>query len=156
MQLLLGVGVHHLVRLTAAHHLHAVQGRNRGVHATGFNQRAHVTVEQGQQQGADVRAVNVRIGHHDDLAVAGRLQVKGAARTGTNHLNQRRALGVREHIGHRGALSVQNLTANRQQSLVRGGTSQTRRTQRRITLHNEQLGMFDVRRTAIHQLGGHG
>ena len=133
-----------------------MQGRNRSVHATRLNQRTHVTVEQSQQQGTDVGAVHVRIGHHNDLAVAGRVQIKSTARTGTDHLNQRRALGVREHIGHRGTLSVQDLTANRQQSLIRGRTRQTRRAQRRVTLHNEQLRMLNIGRTAIHQLGGHG
>ena len=133
-----------------------MQGRNRSVHATRLNQRTHVTVEQSQQQGTDVGAVHVRIGHHNDLAIAGRLQIEGTTRTGTNHLNQRRALGVREHIGHRGTLSVQNLTANRQQSLVRGRTRQTRSTQRRVTLHNEQLRMLHIGRTAVHQLSGHG
>ena len=144
VQLLLGVGVHHLVRLTAAHHLHAMQRRNRSVHATRFNQRTHVTVEQGQQQGTNVGAVHVRIGHHNDLAVASRVQVKGTTRARTDHLNQRRALSIREHISHRSTLSVQDLTANRQQSLIRGRTRQTRRAQRRVTLHNEQLRMLNI------------
>ena len=156
VQLLLRVGVHHLVRLATAHHLHTMQRRNRSVHATRLNQRAHVTVEQGQQQGTNVGAVHVRIGHHNDLAVASRLQVKGTTRARTDHLNQRRALSIREHISHRSTLSVQNLTANRQQSLIRRRTRQTRRTQRRVTLHNEQLRMLNIGRTAIHQLGGHG
>ena len=101
-------------------------------------------------------AVHVRIGHHNDLAVASRVQVKSTTRARTDHLNQRRALSIREHISHRSTLSVQDLTANRQQSLIRRRTRQTRRTQRRVTLHNEQLRMLNIGRTAIHQLGGHG
>ena len=101
-------------------------------------------------------AIHVRIGHHNDLAVAGRVQVEGTTRTGTDHLNQRCALGVREHISHRSTLSVQDLTANRQQSLIRRRTRQTRSTQRRVTLHNEQLRMLNIGRTAVHQLSGHG
>jgi len=34
------------------------------------HQRAHLAVEEGEQQGADVRAVDVCVGHDDDLVVA--------------------------------------------------------------------------------------
>ena len=90
-----------------------MQRRNRSVHATGLNQRTHVTVEQGQQQGTNVGTVHVRIGHHNNLPVASRVQVKSTTRARTDNLNQRRALSIREHISHRSTLSVQDLTANR-------------------------------------------
>ena len=100
MQLVLGVGVDELALLTSlARNLDAVQGRDGGVDAAGLDHGAHVAEEQGEQQGADVRAVNVGVGHKDDLAVSRLRQVEGASRTRTDHLDDVGALGVGQHIG---------------------------------------------------------
>jgi hypothetical protein len=82
--------------------------------------RGEVAVDQGQQQAADVRAVDVGVGHEDDLAVAGLIEVEAAARAGTDHLDDRRALGVLEHVGQGRLLDVEDLAADRQQGLVIG------------------------------------
>ena len=73
VELLLGVGVDRLVRLGAGvHDDHAVQRRHGRVDAALLDERAHVAEEERQQQGADVRAVDVGVAHQDDLAVARR------------------------------------------------------------------------------------
>ena len=118
MQFPLRVGIHHLIRFAPVNNLHPVQRRHGGIHTPVLNERAHIPVKQGQQQGADVRPVHVSIGHHNYLAVAGCLKVEGSPGTCTNHLDQRCAFGVGEHIRDRGALGVQDFTANRQQRLV--------------------------------------
>ena len=41
------------------------------VHVAGVDERAHVLVEEGQQQDTDVGAVDVGVRHDDDLVVAG-------------------------------------------------------------------------------------
>ena len=64
-----------------------------------------------------MRAVDVGVGHDDDLAVARRVEVEGAAGAGADHLDDRRALGVLEHVGDRGLLHVEDLAADRQQRL---------------------------------------
>jgi len=55
-----------------------VQRGHRGIDAASLDKRAHVTKEQGQQQGADVGTVYVGVGHDDDLAVTRRTEVEGA------------------------------------------------------------------------------
>ncbi len=47
-----------------------VQRRLRDVYQAARHQLRHLAVEQRQQQRPDVRPVDVRVGHHDDLAVA--------------------------------------------------------------------------------------
>src|SRR6185437_5508495 len=66
-QLGVGVGVQ-VLRLALARvgQLDAVQRRDGGEHPARVEQRAHVAVEQREQQRADVRAVDVRVRHEDD------------------------------------------------------------------------------------------
>ena len=40
------------------------------IEVAAFDQLRHLPVEEGQQQRADMRAVNVSVGHDDDLVVA--------------------------------------------------------------------------------------
>ena len=47
-----------------------VQRRHGDVGVAVLDERTHVTEQEGQQQGGDVLAVDVGIGHDDDLAVA--------------------------------------------------------------------------------------
>ena len=47
-----------------------VQRRLGDVDVAAFDQLGHLAVEEGQEQGADVRAVHVGIGHDDDAVVA--------------------------------------------------------------------------------------
>ena len=53
------------------------------------NQRLHIAIEEGEEQRANMRAVHVRIGHDDNLAIAGLIQIKIIANTaakGGNHI----------------------------------------------------------------------
>jgi hypothetical protein len=50
--------------------LDLVQRRLRDVDVAALHQLGHLAVEEGQQQGADVRAVHVGVGHDDDAVVA--------------------------------------------------------------------------------------
>ena len=76
--------------------------------------RAHVAEEQREEQGPDVGAVDVGVGHEDHLAVPGGAHVERAARAGPDHLDERGALGVGEHVPHGGLLDVEDLAADRQ------------------------------------------
>jgi hypothetical protein len=75
-----------------------MQGGNRGKDPAGLNQRPHVPEEQGQKQGADVRSVDVRVGHDDDLPVTRGIQVERTTGARTDDLQDRRTLGVLEHV----------------------------------------------------------
>ena len=104
-------------------HLNAKDGRAGDVHVAGIDQRAHVLVEERQQQDANVRTVNVCIGHDDDLVVARLGDVEVAAVTGTrrdaaaNRGDQRLDGVARERAMVAHALDVQNLAAQGQNRL---------------------------------------
>ena len=56
--------------------LDLVQRRLGDVDVTTFHQRGHLAVEEGEKQGADVRAVDIGIRHDDDAVVAQLLDVE--------------------------------------------------------------------------------
>ena len=62
-----------------------------------LDQRAHEAEQQGQQQGADVLAVDVGVGHQHDLVVAQLGQVELVVDAGAERGDQRLHLGVLQH-----------------------------------------------------------
>lgn len=73
--------------------------------------------------------IGVGVGHEDDLAITGLVEVEGLARPGTNDLDDRGALGVLEHGTEISLLHIENLAAYRKQSLVLGVTSHVGRSE---------------------------
>ena len=55
--------------LLAALALDLVEWRLRDVNVAGFDQTAHLAEDEGEEEGENVRTVDVRIGHQDDLVV---------------------------------------------------------------------------------------
>ena len=98
-------------------------------------------------------AVGVGVGHEDDPAVAARLEVEGPARAGADHLDDRGALGVLQHVADRGLLDVEDLAADRQQRLELGVAGQLGGAERGVTLDDEQLGALVVVGPAVGELG---
>jgi hypothetical protein len=155
LELLSGVRVDRLVRLRAGvHDDDPMQGRHGGVDATVDDHLGHVLVEQREQQGADVRAVDIGVAHDDDLAVPRLLEVERAPRARADHLDDRRAFGVREHVGDGRLLHVEDLAADRQQRLELAVARQLGGAERGVALNDEQLGAEHVVRPAVHELGG--
>ena len=60
------------------------------------------------------------------------------------HLDDRRALGVLEHVGDGRLLHVEDLAADRQQSLELGVARQLRGAEGAVALDDEQLAALDV------------
>ncbi len=86
------------------------------------DQLGHLAVEEGEQQGADVGAVHVGIGHDDDLVVAELLEVEGAfafavADAGADGGDHGADFGVLEHLVEAGLLDVDELAADREDGL---------------------------------------
>ena len=106
-----------------------------------------------EQQAADVRAVDVGIRHQDDLAVASLIEIKGAPGAGPDHLDDRRALGVLEHVGDGRLLRVEDLAANGEQRLELSVARELGRAQCAVTLDDEQLTAADVVAAAVSELG---
>ena len=132
--------------------LHFVQRRLCNVDVAAFNDFRHLTIEEGQQQRTNVRAVDVRIGHDDDAVVAQFVRVvlitaDAAAQRG----NERRHFLRREHLVETGFLNVEDFTLQRQDSLVLTVTALLRRTARGVPFHEVQFGQRRVTFLAVSQ-----
>ena len=141
-------------------HLNAKDGRAGNIDIAGIDQRAHVLVEERQQQDADMRAVNVCIGHDDDLVVArlGDIEVAavaGARRDAAADRGDQRLDGVAREcavVAH--ALDVQNLAAQGQDRLDVSATAVLGRTACRVALYDKELGQLGIAHRAVGELAG--
>ena len=133
-----------------------MQGRHGCIDPPVLDQGPHVTVEEGQQQDADVCAVNIGVGHHDDLVVACLVDVEAGSRASTDHLDNGGALLVGQHLGQGCLLHVEDFAADGQQCLEHGVSGGLGRTQSGVALDDEQLSNVVVARHGIRELGGHG
>ena len=92
--------------------LHLVERRLGDEEMSGLDQRLHLPVEKGQQQRADMRAVDIGVGHDDDLVVAQLPEVELVlADARAERGDQRADLGARQHLVEARALDVQDLAA---------------------------------------------
>ena len=127
--------------------LHFVQRRLSDVDVTAFNDFRHLTIEEGQQQRTNVRAVDVRIGHDDDAVVTQFVRVVLVTTdTTTKRGDQRRHFLGREHLIEARFLDVENFTLQRQNRLVLAVTPLLRRAARGVPFHKVQ---FRERRVAF-------
>src|ERR1700688_3260713 len=94
-----------------------VQRRLRHVHEPTFDERLHLPEEEGEQQGPDVRPVDIGVGQDDDLVVPDLGDVELVGQSGPDGRDQRLDLGVLEHLVDTGPLDVQDLAADRQDGL---------------------------------------
>ena len=135
--------------------LDLVERRLGDIHMAAGNQLRHLPEEEGEQQGADVGAVHVRVGHDDDAVVAQFFHVvfitaDPAAQCG----NQSAYLLRGEHLVEAGFLHVENLTLQRQDRLVLPVAALLGGAARGITLHDVELGKRRVFFLAVRQLAG--
>ena len=98
-------------------------------------------------------AVGVGVGHEDHPAVAHLLDVERTPAARAHDLDDRRALGVLEHVADGRLLDVEDLAADRQQRLVGGVAGQLGRAERGVALDDEQLGAVGVAVAAVGELG---
>src|SRR5581483_6946468 len=124
------------------------------VHVAFLDQRAHLAVEERQQQGADVRAVDVGVGHDDDLVVAQLREVEVVAEPRAERGDHRANLFVGEHLVDARLLDVEDLPAQRQDRLRVRVSPALGGAARRIALDQEELGLRGVGRLAVDQLPG--
>ena len=114
---------------------------------------AHLPVEEGQQQRADMGAVDVGVGHDDDLVVA---QLVGGefvgADAGAERGDQRADLLRRQHLVHARAFDVEDLAAQRQHRLEFAVAALLGGAAGGIALDDEQFGFGRVAFLAIGEL----
>ncbi|MPL85446.1 hypothetical protein SDC9_31414 [bioreactor metagenome] len=132
-----------------------VERRLRDVEIAVLDQLGHLPEEEGQQQGADMGAVDVGIRHDDDLVIAQLADVElVTADPGAKCGDQRADLLRAEHPVETRALDVQDLAAQRQHRLVLALAPLLGRAAGRIPLDQEEFGIGGVLRLAIGKLAG--
>lgn len=132
---------------------HFVQGRLRDIEVAVLDQLRHLTVEEREQQRADVRAVNIRIGHDDDLVVAQFIDVEFiAANSCAERHNKVTDFLTAQHPVKPGAFDVQDLTFQGQDRLCLAVTARLRRATGGVTLHQKDFGFGRVFFRAILEL----
>ena len=82
-----------------------------------LDERLHLAVEEREQQRADMRAVDVGVGHDDDLVIAQFAQIELVADAGTECGDQRADLLARQHLVDAGAFHVEDLAAQGEHGL---------------------------------------
>ena len=140
--------LHVLLALLA---LHLEERRLGDVDVARLDQLGHLPVQEGEDQGADVAAVHVGVGHDDDAVVAGLLDLElvapDASADGGDHGLD---FIVAENLVQAGLLDVEHLAAQRQDGLrapvapLLGGTTGG------IPFHDVQLAL---RRVALGTVG---
>src|SRR5262249_19405563 len=120
-----------------------------------LDQLRHLPEEKGEQQRADVRAVDVRIRHDDDLVVA---QIVGggllAPDAGAERGDQRADLLAGEHLVETRALDVEDLSAQREHRLELAVAALLGRAAGGIPLDDEELGFRRIALLAVSELAG--
>src|SRR5262249_33443444 len=126
----------------------------------------HLPKEEGQKQRANVRTVDVRIGHDDDATVTQLRYVKAAfflfavsvvavftrsSDAGADRGDHRLDLGVSEKLIFARFLDIDQLAANRQDRLITSIASLFGRAAGGITLDDVKLGQFRIALGAVRE-----
>ena len=118
-----------------------------------LDQLGHLPVEEGKQQGADVRTVHVRVGHDDDAVIA---QLVGVvlilADAGAQHGDQGGDFLRGDELFKTGFFHVQNLALERQDRLELAISSLLGRASRRVAFDQIKLGQGGIFFLTIGQL----
>ncbi len=141
---------HHVVRLSAV--AHAVQRGLRGVHVPRLEQRAHVPVEERQQERADVGAVDIGVGRHDDPLVAGLVDIELLADARASRRDHVADLVVLQHAVQTVFLDVEHLAADREHGLELGVAGLLRAAASAVALDDEQFGVLRVTTLTVREL----
>jgi hypothetical protein len=118
-----------------------------------LDQLGHLAIEEGEQQRADVRAVDIRIGHDDDAVVA---QLVGVvlllADTAPERGDERRDLGRGEQLVEARALDVEDLALQRQDRLELAVAPLLGRAAGGVAFHQVELALGGIALLAVGQL----
>ena len=120
-----------------------------------LDQRRHLAEEEGEEQRADMGAVDVGVRHDDDLVVAELVGVELlAADAGAERGDQRADLLGAEHLVEARPLDIEDLAAERQHRLVLAVPALLGRAAGRVALDDEDLGLRRVALLAVGELAG--
>src|SRR6185437_3827325 len=131
-----------------------VERRLRDIEMAVIDDVAHLPVEEGEQQRADMGAVDVGVRHHDDLVIAQLVDREVIADAGAERGDQRADLLAREHLVGAYALDVEDLAAQRQHGLEFAVAALLGAAAGRVALDDEELGFGGVLFLAVGELAG--
>ena len=142
--------------------LDLVQRRLGNVNMAPLHELRHLTVKEGEQQCANVRTVNVGVGHDDDTVVSqfGNVEVvvagaaAGLADAGAQGGNQRQDFIAGEQLFVTRFFDVQNLAAQRQDGLEFPVTALLGRAAGGVALDDVDFAQSRVFFLAVGQLAG--
>ena len=135
--------------------LHLVERRLGDEDVAALDQLRHLAEEEGEQQRADMGAVDVGVRHDDDLVVAELVDVElVGADAGAERGDQRADLLGGDHLVEAGALDIEDLAAERQHRLVLAVAALLGRAAGRIALDDEELGLGRIALLAVGELAG--
>src|SRR5690606_34822229 len=132
--------------------LDPVERRLRDVDEAGHDELRHLTEEEREQEGTDVRAVDVGIGHDDDLVVARVLELELVTDARADRRDDGADLVVREDPVDPGALDVEDLALEREDRLVGAVPSLLRAAAGRVSLDEVDLAHRRVADRAVREL----
>ena len=148
----LGVGIRHALRLAARE---LVKRRDGGIDIAVLDQRPHEAEEECEQERADMAAVDVGIGHDDDLVIAQLVEVEFVADAGSERGDDRLELVVAVDLVGTGLFDVQHLSPEGEDGLEAGISTLCGRAACGITLDDIKLGERGVGVVAVAQLVRH-
>ena len=141
-----------LVRLAL---LDAKQRRLRDEDVAALDQVLHVAEEEGQQQGADVGAVHVGVGHEDDFAVANLGGIEVLFRdAGAERGDHGADLFVGQHLVVACFFDVQNFSLEREDGLEAAVAALFGGAAGGFALDQEQLAAVGIALGAVGELAG--
>src|SRR5439155_11668533 len=120
-----------------------------------LDQLPHLAEEERQQQGADMAAVDIGIGHDDDAVIARlfRFEIL-AADAGAKRLDQGPDLGRGQHLVEAGALDIEDLPLERQDRLAAPVAALLGGAAGAVALDDEEFALGRIALLAIGELAG--
>ena len=132
----------------------AEQRRLGDVDVAAFDQLVHLAVEEREQQRADVRAVDVGVGHDDDAAVAALGEVLVFADAGADGGDHAADFLVGEDLVFARFVGVDDLAAQGEDGLVLAHAAAFGAAAGRVAFHEVELALVDVAAGAVAELAG--
>ncbi len=130
------------IRAIVLAELGAVQRRLRDVHVAAAHDLGQLAVEEREQQRADVRTVDIGVGHDDDLVVPELREIELLADAGARRGDERLDLLVAEHLVDTRTLDIEDLAADRQDRLEARVARLLGAAAGAVTLDDEEFGLF--------------
>ena len=134
--------------------LQQVQGWLRQVHVPGVDQLRHVPEEVREEQGPDVRPIDVGVRHQHDAVVSRLLKLELVADPGPDRGDQSLDLEVLEDLVESGLLDVEDLPADRQDRLRGRVARLLGAPPSRVPLHDVELAGGRIAQLAIGEFAG--